>query len=266
MANRGRKGFTLIELLVVIAIISIIAAILLPVMAQAREKARQASCLSNLHQIGFAWMQYCQDVDEINPLNCYLTTANLYYSWFGVIDLSTGKMNPQMGILASYTTGNHILLNCPSASLKPGIGSDPSAAFGYGVNEYIYPYQFTSDDPVQQAQAVSLATESAPAQTILMTDTAIYINPTLYSQFTNYAPGDQTYGVPTTHALHQDRTDVLWCDGHVKSMLPTYMVTPDIIANSPATLQTYKLGYLIEPDCVIGDPTCQDKLYEVIKP
>ena len=59
-----RNGFTLIELLVVIAIIAILAAILFPVFAQARAKARQAACLSNLKQLGIAVMQYTQDYDE----------------------------------------------------------------------------------------------------------------------------------------------------------------------------------------------------------
>lgn len=62
-----RRGFTLIELLVVIAIIAILAAILFPVFARAREKARQSSCLSNVKQIGLAFMQYCQDYDERLP-------------------------------------------------------------------------------------------------------------------------------------------------------------------------------------------------------
>src|SRR5438876_2719049 len=59
-----QKAFTLIELLVVIAIIAILAAILFPVFAQARDKARQASCLSNEKQIGYALMMYKQDYDE----------------------------------------------------------------------------------------------------------------------------------------------------------------------------------------------------------
>jgi prepilin-type N-terminal cleavage/methylation domain-containing protein/prepilin-type processing-associated H-X9-DG protein len=66
-----KRGFTLIELLVVIAIIAILAAILFPVFARAREKARQSSCASNLKQIGLATMMYVQDYDERFPLDWY---------------------------------------------------------------------------------------------------------------------------------------------------------------------------------------------------
>jgi len=66
-----RKGFTLIELLVVIAIIAILAAILFPVFARAREKARQTSCLSNLKQLGLALMMYTQDYDETYVTSVY---------------------------------------------------------------------------------------------------------------------------------------------------------------------------------------------------
>jgi len=69
--NRTKRGFTLIELLVVIAIIAILAAILFPVFAQAREKARQTSCSSNMRQIGLAVTQYVQDNDETYPLANY---------------------------------------------------------------------------------------------------------------------------------------------------------------------------------------------------
>ncbi len=65
--SRRPAGFTLIELLVVIAIIAILAAILFPVFAKAREKARQTACISNVKQLGLAWMMYVQDNDETFP-------------------------------------------------------------------------------------------------------------------------------------------------------------------------------------------------------
>jgi prepilin-type N-terminal cleavage/methylation domain-containing protein/prepilin-type processing-associated H-X9-DG protein len=76
VSGKTRRGFTLIELLVVIAIIAILAAILFPVFAQAREKARQTSCLSNLKQTGTATLMYVQDYDETFPLSIYLAAQN----------------------------------------------------------------------------------------------------------------------------------------------------------------------------------------------
>jgi prepilin-type N-terminal cleavage/methylation domain-containing protein/prepilin-type processing-associated H-X9-DG protein len=78
--RRRSSGFTLIELLVVIAIIAILAAILMPVFARAREKARQASCASNLKQMGLALMMYGQDYDGFMPPS-QLPSTGLSFSW-----------------------------------------------------------------------------------------------------------------------------------------------------------------------------------------
>jgi prepilin-type N-terminal cleavage/methylation domain-containing protein/prepilin-type processing-associated H-X9-DG protein len=82
--SQNKKGFTLIELLVVIAIIAILAAILFPVFAQARAKARQTQCLSNMKQIGLGVMMYSQDYDEVFPLNAgntVLGNAATRFTW-----------------------------------------------------------------------------------------------------------------------------------------------------------------------------------------
>src|SRR6266849_10941134 len=78
------RGFTLIELLVVIAIIAMLAAILYPVFAQAREKARQGVCLSNEKQIGTAIMMYAQDYGEMYPIYDYYPKEDVY--WYDMIN------------------------------------------------------------------------------------------------------------------------------------------------------------------------------------
>jgi len=87
----SRKGFTLIELLVVIAIIAILAAILFPVFAQAREKARQISCLSNLKQLGLGIAMYTQDYDENMPW-----AFSAQGGWYNIVDpyIKNGAVNP----------------------------------------------------------------------------------------------------------------------------------------------------------------------------
>jgi len=106
-----RRGFTLIELLVVIAIIAILAAILFPVFAQAREKARGASCLSNLKQMGLAWMMYAQDYDEQFPFADPGGDAN----WGRCEDMKDrGSFGGWIGNLLVPYSKNAKIFTCPS--------------------------------------------------------------------------------------------------------------------------------------------------------
>ncbi len=102
--NGSRSGFTLIELLVVIAIIAILAAILFPVFAQAREKARATSCLSNVKQVATAYYMYTEDFDEYTPC--------IAFDWW----------YPVYPYFKDYK-----LLNCPDRNDYGGINAWPSA-------------------------------------------------------------------------------------------------------------------------------------------
>ncbi|BDI30431.1 hypothetical protein CCAX7_24820 [Capsulimonas corticalis] len=116
--TKTNSGFTLIELLVVIAIIAILAAILFPVFAQAREKARAIACLSNMKQLGLGVMQYTQDNDEGLP-----SGTNGY-----------GGGSGWAGQLYTYVKSKGVF-HCPNDSTAPGTaGSQPGAPSSYGLN------------------------------------------------------------------------------------------------------------------------------------
>jgi len=117
--NERKKGFTLIELLVVIAIIGILAAILFPVFARARENARKAACMSNLKQIGLGMMMYIQDFDETFPVawQSWVPTDRMY--WYQIID--------------PYIKNQQVFV-CPTAGQIVDSDGNVQYSGGYGYN------------------------------------------------------------------------------------------------------------------------------------
>lgn len=154
-SRKSHKGFTLIELLVVIAIIAILAAILFPVFARARENARRTSCLSNLKQIGLGIMQYTQDYDETYPMNQYYigSVSGPQVVWNGAIGpyIKSGNV---WGVGGVFT--------CPSHPAATQNGQ-------YGINTSISP-----DGDAAWANpgpgVVKMASLVKPAQTIYVTE------------------------------------------------------------------------------------------------
>jgi prepilin-type N-terminal cleavage/methylation domain-containing protein/prepilin-type processing-associated H-X9-DG protein len=157
----NRRGFTLIELLVVIAIIAILAAILFPVFAQAREKARQTTCLSNNKQIGLSVMMYVQDYDETFP-PCLTKGQN--GQWMGAFPDYVRYQGFMRSIMDPYIK-NVGLWICPSQHLK---GNQFGEYTGYAYNAaYLGGCEQQSKPPFTANPPAALATIQAPAQTVL---------------------------------------------------------------------------------------------------
>lgn len=219
----SKTGFTLIELLVVIAIIAILAAILFPVFARARENARRASCQSNLKQLGLGVAQYVQDYDERMPLG---ENAG------GTV---TAEMRSWMNQIYPYVKNEQVYF-CPS---DPAKYSDKwnyldtsGQSLSYTCNSYNYlanparsPYAYSSGTTV----SVSLSQIEAPAEVVSLLDGAgsndgsfiwwyMWDTPTAAS-ITTGSMGRLLGGANVgMRERHLETINVLWCDGHVKAM------------------------------------------------
>jgi prepilin-type N-terminal cleavage/methylation domain-containing protein/prepilin-type processing-associated H-X9-DG protein len=140
MHRRQKTAFTLIELLVVIAILAIIAAILFPVFAQTREKARQATCLSNLKQISVALMAYAQDYDETFVMANYATpdrTTNVL--WMALLDPYVKSGIPPTLAVLEATQFKHVWY-CPDLETTYPAGIAPgNPARSYMANANLMP-------------------------------------------------------------------------------------------------------------------------------
>ena len=201
--ERMRKGFTLIELLVVIAIIAILAAILFPVFARARENARRASCQSNLKQIGLGVMQYTQDYDERFPLawNVYGDATVRPYGW-------ADSLEP-------YLKSEQIF-KCPSGTGT--VSSNPTQA-GYAT--YSYNMMLTNDANGTVNAGKSLAVLTQPTLTVMNMDDSTTSARSWEWGCKIGAACTTTTGGPALAKIgaakrHLDGANFSFCDGHVK--------------------------------------------------
>jgi len=217
----GAGGFTLIELLVVVAIISILAAILFPVFARARENARRASCQSNLKQIGLGIMQYVQDYDEILPSESVTDSSPLPNGDATTYHLWQHMIQPY---LKSYQ-----IFNCPSNTetwdghytdhLSYGMDYAPAYytaatnAAGVGITE---PCASNCGVDVG-SKNIGLAGVEDVAGTIYIVDSTHY----LVTVGTNTNPP-----YPYARDRHLDTLNCLFFDGHVKSMKASTIFGP----------------------------------------
>jgi len=258
MQNKKNAAFTLIELLVVIAIIAILAAILFPVFAKVREKARQTACLSNEKQLGLGFIQYAQDNDETYPTN---GTGHIN-PWYFLGCGWAGQIYPYVKSAGVYA--------CPddsTAAIKET--NDTAVPVSYAVNLNI-----NRTDTGSGFVKISAAT--APAKTVLLceafgsvADVASITEATnagIYSPSTN-GPGNTQGGssiaglatgclggdpsscpgptapswVHYNTARHTDGSNFLMCDGHAKWLRGATVSRGDVASaancnqdNSPA--------------------------------
>ena len=214
------KAFTLIELLIVIAIIAILAAILFPVFARARENARRSSCLSNLRQIGLGIMQYVQDYDETYP-------AASRYTWGVYGETNSGVTTIWRNDITPYVKNDQVFV-CPSVSHLPNTGSSTK----YGVNSSVMkPYNARNNSTGELYPYVKIASIVSVSSTYLLMDSGghqIYPSLCWTSGATyNYIPGmgavGATQGTITADYVDDFKTgrhfgglNVVFADGHVK--------------------------------------------------
>jgi prepilin-type N-terminal cleavage/methylation domain-containing protein/prepilin-type processing-associated H-X9-DG protein len=207
---RKRTGFTLIELLVVIAIIAILAAILFPVFARAREKARQNNCLSNVKQITLGIMMYTSDYDETYPegwANNFSYKLRIYPY---IKNVQIFRCPSQT--LANTTYGGDVVPGSNPVQMFPV----SYAANGTDNNICWYP----GGSPMLSGRPRTEAEMEKPAEVILITEGRRGDWPGIYWDGGRVALDDELW------AGHSGQSNYGFCDGHAKSMKPTATNNP----------------------------------------
>ncbi|MES2465223.1 MAG: DUF1559 domain-containing protein [Armatimonadota bacterium] len=210
-------GFTLIELLVVIAIIAILAAILFPVFAQAREKARQTACLNNLKQLGTAFMMYTQDYDESYPLQSRDPGGVYPYNDDARVAMNLPKVPSWYGGVQTYVK-NYGILVCPSTAEHPSLYvKNPTYAntsYTYnGMLGSILPTETAPDPPT----VPDVAGVKRPSEVVLCQDQALVWGRSQPAP--RWTTANKWCDLNSTESLtniHNQGINVNYADGHAK--------------------------------------------------
>jgi prepilin-type N-terminal cleavage/methylation domain-containing protein/prepilin-type processing-associated H-X9-DG protein len=209
---RVLSAFTLIELLVVIAIIAILAAILFPVFAQAREKARQTACLSNLKQMGTAIMLYTQDCDETYPLQDIDSFGQYPYA----IQDTPNRVS-WMGGAQTYLKNIEAAV-CPSAPEK---GPNDSTPTKYSRTSYCYNGLLSALPPTQTANPMpisAIAMVARPAETVLLEDVGWTWGRSQPQPRWTSGQWCNAISSVTITQMHNGTMNMLFADGHAKAL------------------------------------------------
>jgi prepilin-type N-terminal cleavage/methylation domain-containing protein/prepilin-type processing-associated H-X9-DG protein len=271
--DRRYRAFTLIELLVVIAIISILAAILFPVFAQARESARQTQCASNMRQIGLAMLMYAEDNDATWVPAFSIGQPGPTYS---IVQPWIGYDNNNSSFSDGWSTGDMMMPaknRLHPGSLDPYIRSDgikrcPDTPTGWqmalalnGFNPY-YPSDYYTTNPLAQGNefspffrsqvmdpatghAVALGANDAeidqPSETLALWE---HMNQTPICDFLQQANWLSSAPSGTFrdhfHLLHRNGSTTLWTDGHVKHQIYERLKRPWFSCNKSVYPQNWE--------------------------
>ena len=228
----GKMAFTLVELLVVVAIIAILAALLLPALAQAKTKAKNIQCLSNLRQMEIAAHVYVEDNAGYYPIAYWGDETGNIYCWdLNVIYDDKGNATVQPGILWE-SQGNIQIQQCPSYNGSANWADNPYTGYNYNTS-YIGHGQAETIEQPSKASAVN-----HPAKTVIFGDGQYSGGADKFMRAPFPNPGDADfYGrfAGTQGFRHRNRSNASFCDGHAESLRDCYTNCSESFPIAPGT-------------------------------